>query len=46
MEDVPLGAERFRILNPEVVRKTGQALQNYAVKKGEVSFFLLCGVWN
>lgn len=46
MDDIPLGPEHFRILNPEVVRKTGQALQKYAVKKGRVSFFLLKGLCN
>lgn len=36
VDDIPLGPEHFRILNPEVVRKTGQALQKYAVKKGRM----------
>lgn len=39
MDDIPLRPEHFRILNPEVVSRTGKALQKYAVRKGGVSFF-------
>lgn len=46
MDDIPLRPEHFRILNPEVVRKTGKALQKYAVKKGGVSLAFLNGYCN
>lgn len=45
MDDIPLRPENFRILNPEIIRKTGQALQEYTLKKGNVSLssmFVLC----
>lgn len=39
MDDIPLRPEHFRILNPEIVRKTGKALQKYTAKAEGVSFF-------
>lgn len=45
MDDIPLRPESFRILNPEIIRKTGQVLQKYTLKKGNVSSsstFVLC----
>lgn len=38
LDDIPLGPEHFRILNPEIVLKTGKALQKFAAKTGGVSF--------
>lgn len=43
MDDIPLRPENFRILHPEIIYKTGQALKEYALKQGNVSsiiFFL------
>lgn len=45
MDDIPLRPESFRILNPEIIHKTGQVLQEYTLKKGNVSsssMFVLC----
>lgn len=36
VEDIPLKPEHFRILHPEIIHKTGQALQRYAMKPGNV----------
>ncbi|XP_020506644.2 ST3 beta-galactoside alpha-2,3-sialyltransferase 7 isoform X1 [Labrus bergylta] len=36
VDDIPLRAENFRILHPEIMHKTGQVLQKYAVKQGEM----------
>lgn len=33
VEDIPLRPENFRILHPEIIHKTGQALQKYALKQ-------------
>lgn len=30
VEDIPLGPENFQILNPEILHRTGQALQSFA----------------
>lgn len=37
MEDIPLKRESFRILHPEIIRRTGQVLQRYALTQGKVS---------
>lgn len=42
MEDIPLRPENFRILHPEIIHKTGQVLQKYTLKQGNVSFNLTC----
>ncbi|XP_034407838.1 ST3 beta-galactoside alpha-2,3-sialyltransferase 7 isoform X2 [Cyclopterus lumpus] len=34
VDDIPLRPENFRILHPEIIRKTGQVLQKYALKQG------------
>ncbi|XP_059215716.1 ST3 beta-galactoside alpha-2,3-sialyltransferase 7 [Centropristis striata] len=36
VEDIPLRAESFRILHPEIIHKTGQVLQKYALKQGNM----------
>nr|XP_019943030.1 PREDICTED: lactosylceramide alpha-2,3-sialyltransferase-like isoform X1 [Paralichthys olivaceus] len=36
VDDIPLKPENFRILHPEIIRKTGQVLQKYAVKQGKM----------
>ncbi|XP_008320098.1 ST3 beta-galactoside alpha-2,3-sialyltransferase 7 [Cynoglossus semilaevis] len=36
VEDIPLKPEHFRILHPEIIHKTGQALQRYAMKPGNM----------
>uniref|UniRef100_A0AAV2JNX1 Lactosylceramide alpha-2,3-sialyltransferase n=1 Tax=Knipowitschia caucasica TaxID=637954 RepID=A0AAV2JNX1_KNICA len=36
VEEIPLRPENFRILHPEIIHKTGQALQKYAVKQGNM----------
>ncbi|XP_060895748.1 ST3 beta-galactoside alpha-2,3-sialyltransferase 7 isoform X3 [Labrus mixtus] len=36
VDDIPLRAENFRILHPEIMHKTGQVLQKYAVKQGKM----------
>lgn len=37
VDDIPLRPENFRILHPEIIHKTGQVLQKYALKQGNVS---------
>ncbi len=37
VEEIPLRPENFRILHPEIIHKTGQVLQTYALKQGNVS---------
>ncbi|XP_031694587.1 ST3 beta-galactoside alpha-2,3-sialyltransferase 7 isoform X2 [Anarrhichthys ocellatus] len=34
VDDIPLRPENFRILHPEIIHKTGQVLQKYALKQG------------
>ncbi|KAM7385613.1 hypothetical protein PAMP_001688 [Pampus punctatissimus] len=34
VDDIPLRPENFRILNPEIIHKTGQVLQKYVMKQG------------
>ncbi|XP_037126970.1 ST3 beta-galactoside alpha-2,3-sialyltransferase 7 [Syngnathus acus] len=34
IDDIPLKAENFRILHPEIIRKTEEILQNYSQKRG------------
>lgn len=46
MDDIPLRPENFRILHPEIIHKTGQALQKYAVKEENVSSIILFFVFN
>lgn len=36
VEDIPLRPENFRILHPEIIHKTGQAIQKYALKPGNM----------
>lgn len=36
VEEIPLRPENFRILHPEIIQKTGQALQKYALKQGNM----------
>ncbi|XP_044069135.1 ST3 beta-galactoside alpha-2,3-sialyltransferase 7 isoform X2 [Siniperca chuatsi] len=36
VDDIPLKPENFRILNPEIIHKTGQVLQKYALKQGNM----------
>uniref|UniRef100_A0A8C6SFM3 Lactosylceramide alpha-2,3-sialyltransferase n=1 Tax=Neogobius melanostomus TaxID=47308 RepID=A0A8C6SFM3_9GOBI len=36
VEEIPLRPENFRILHPEIIHKTGQALQKYALKQGNM----------
>lgn len=36
VDDIPLRPENFRILHPEIIHKTGQVLQNYALKQGNM----------
>ncbi|KAF7219974.1 ST3 beta-galactoside alpha-2,3-sialyltransferase 7 isoform X2 [Nothobranchius furzeri] len=36
VDDIPLGPESFKILHPEIIHKTWQALRNYARKPGKV----------
>nr|XP_046258051.1 ST3 beta-galactoside alpha-2,3-sialyltransferase 7 [Scatophagus argus]XP_046258052.1 ST3 beta-galactoside alpha-2,3-sialyltransferase 7 [Scatophagus argus]XP_046258054.1 ST3 beta-galactoside alpha-2,3-sialyltransferase 7 [Scatophagus argus]XP_046258055.1 ST3 beta-galactoside alpha-2,3-sialyltransferase 7 [Scatophagus argus] len=36
VDDVPLRPESFRILHPEIIHKTGQALQKYTLKQGNM----------
>lgn len=36
VDDIPLGPENFRILHPEIVHKTGQVLQKYTLKQGNM----------
>lgn len=35
VDEIPLRAEDFRILNPEIMHKTGQVLEKYAQKQGK-----------
>lgn len=37
MDDIPLKPENFRILHPEIIRRTGQVLERYALTQGKVS---------
>ncbi|MED6255437.1 hypothetical protein ATANTOWER_009815, partial [Ataeniobius toweri] len=37
VDDIPLKAESFKILHPEIIHKTGQVLQSYAQNQGNVS---------
>lgn len=37
VDDIPLKPENFRILHPEVIHKTEQALQKYILKQKNVS---------
>ncbi|XP_075933080.1 ST3 beta-galactoside alpha-2,3-sialyltransferase 7 [Anarhichas minor] len=36
VDDIPLRPENFRILHPEIIHKTGQVLQKYALKQGNM----------
>ncbi|KAG8000102.1 Lactosylceramide alpha-2 [Nibea albiflora] len=36
VDDIPLGPENFRILHPEIIHKTGQVLQKYTQKQGNM----------
>ncbi|KAK5854008.1 hypothetical protein PBY51_015112 [Eleginops maclovinus] len=36
VDDIPLRPESFRILHPEIIHKTGQVLQKYALKQGNM----------
>lgn len=36
VDDIPLRAENFRILHPEIIHKTGQVLQKYSLKQGNM----------
>ncbi|XP_030012645.1 ST3 beta-galactoside alpha-2,3-sialyltransferase 7 [Sphaeramia orbicularis] len=36
VDEIPLRPENFRILHPEIIHKTGQALQEYAAKQGNM----------
>ncbi|XP_032397158.1 ST3 beta-galactoside alpha-2,3-sialyltransferase 7 [Etheostoma spectabile] len=36
VDDIPLTPESFRILHPEIIYKTGQVLQKYALKQGNM----------
>lgn len=36
VEDIPLRPENFRILHPEIIHKTGLALQTYALRPGNM----------
>ncbi|KAL3050316.1 hypothetical protein OYC64_012366 [Pagothenia borchgrevinki] len=36
VDDIPLRPESFRILHPEIIHKTGQVLQKYALKPGNM----------
>ncbi|XP_047460021.1 ST3 beta-galactoside alpha-2,3-sialyltransferase 7 [Mugil cephalus] len=36
VDDIPLGPESFRILHPEIIHKTGEVLQKYALKQGNM----------
>lgn len=42
VDNIPLRPENFRILHPEIIHKTGQVLQKYALKQGNVSSNMLC----
>ncbi|CAL8256440.1 unnamed protein product [Lota lota] len=35
VEEIPLNAEHFRILNPEIIHQTGRALHSYTPSKGK-----------
>lgn len=37
MDDIPLKPESFRILHPEIIRRTGQVLERYTLTQGKVS---------
>lgn len=37
VDDIPLKPENFKILHPEIIHKTGQVLQKYALKQRNVS---------
>ncbi|KAM9365065.1 ST3 beta-galactoside alpha-2,3-sialyltransferase 7 isoform 1-T2 [Pholidichthys leucotaenia] len=36
VDDIPLKPESFKILHPEIIHKTGQVLQKYSLKRGNV----------
>ncbi|XP_068424626.1 ST3 beta-galactoside alpha-2,3-sialyltransferase 7 [Clinocottus analis] len=36
VDDIPLRPENFRILHPEIIHKTGQVVQKYALKQGNM----------
>ncbi|XP_034040854.1 ST3 beta-galactoside alpha-2,3-sialyltransferase 7 [Thalassophryne amazonica] len=36
VDDIPLRPENIRILHPEIIHKTGQVLQQYALKDGQM----------
>lgn len=36
VEDIPLKPESFKILHPEIIHKTGQVIQKYALKQGNM----------
>uniref|UniRef100_A0A3P9Q613 Lactosylceramide alpha-2,3-sialyltransferase n=1 Tax=Poecilia reticulata TaxID=8081 RepID=A0A3P9Q613_POERE len=36
VEDIPLKPESFKILHPEIIHKTGQVIQRYAQKQGNM----------
>ncbi|XP_040905667.1 ST3 beta-galactoside alpha-2,3-sialyltransferase 7 [Toxotes jaculatrix] len=36
VDDIPVRPENFRILHPEIIHKTGQVLQKYALKQGNM----------
>lgn len=37
VEEIPLKPESFRILHPEIIRRTGQVLHRYTLTRGKVS---------
>lgn len=39
VDDIPLQPESYKILHPEIIHKTGQVLQRYALKQGNVSSY-------
>ncbi|XP_042357943.1 ST3 beta-galactoside alpha-2,3-sialyltransferase 7 isoform X2 [Plectropomus leopardus] len=39
VEDIPMRPENFRILHPEIIHKTGQVLQKYALKQGNSKYW-------
>uniref|UniRef100_A0A665VLW3 Lactosylceramide alpha-2,3-sialyltransferase n=1 Tax=Echeneis naucrates TaxID=173247 RepID=A0A665VLW3_ECHNA len=36
VDDIPLSPENFRILHPDIIRKTGQVLEKYSLKQGNM----------
>uniref|UniRef100_A0A3P9LPW2 Lactosylceramide alpha-2,3-sialyltransferase n=1 Tax=Oryzias latipes TaxID=8090 RepID=A0A3P9LPW2_ORYLA len=37
VDDIPLSPESFKILHPEIIHKTGQVLQKYTLKQGNMN---------